>query len=198
MKKDREEKTKFSKILPSNQIITACHIELWVQEMTMNKKLTMIGLKVSLTGTISASESFCSQFCRCQFLLELCNWHIEIMQVPMSVAIMQFLRFYSNYVGGTFCYIYVGRSFCCSYAVGSFCSIYDGESFCSKCVGDNFYWLYAHGSLCCNHASSIFFSALCTWFSIVIMQMSVSVVAMCVAVSCSNFLFLSLTSYFFL
>ena len=33
----------FSKILP-NQIITACHIELQVQEMTMNEKLTMIGL----------------------------------------------------------------------------------------------------------------------------------------------------------
>ena len=44
MKKDREEKTKFSKILPNNQIITACHIEHQLQEMTMNKKLTMIGL----------------------------------------------------------------------------------------------------------------------------------------------------------
>ena len=44
MKKGREEKTKFSKILPNNQIITACHNELQVQEMTMNKKLIMIGL----------------------------------------------------------------------------------------------------------------------------------------------------------
>ena len=44
MKKGREEKTKFSKILPNNQIITACHIEHQLQEMTMNKKLTMIGL----------------------------------------------------------------------------------------------------------------------------------------------------------
>ena len=34
----------FSNILPNNQIITACCIELRVQEMTMNKKLTMIGL----------------------------------------------------------------------------------------------------------------------------------------------------------
>ena len=42
--KDREEKTKFSEILPNNQIITACRIELRVQEMTMNEKLTMIGL----------------------------------------------------------------------------------------------------------------------------------------------------------
>ena len=38
MKKDREEKTKFSKILPNNQIITTCHIKLRVQEMTMNEK----------------------------------------------------------------------------------------------------------------------------------------------------------------
>ena len=35
MKKDREEKTKFSKILPNNHR---------VQEMTMNEKSTMIGL----------------------------------------------------------------------------------------------------------------------------------------------------------
>ena len=32
--------------------------------------------------------------------------YIAIMQVPTSVAIMQFLRFYCNYAGGTFCYIY--------------------------------------------------------------------------------------------
>ena len=46
MKKDREEKAKLSKILPNNQIITACRIELRVQEMTMNEKLTMICLIV--------------------------------------------------------------------------------------------------------------------------------------------------------
>ena len=44
MEKGKEEKTKFSKMLPSNQIITACRIELRVQEMTMNEKSTMIGL----------------------------------------------------------------------------------------------------------------------------------------------------------
>ena len=48
--KDREEKTKFSKFLPNNQIITACHTELRVQEMTMNKKLTMIGLMLNVFG----------------------------------------------------------------------------------------------------------------------------------------------------
>ena len=42
--KRQEEKTKFSEILPNNQIITTCSIELWVQEMTMDEKLTMIGL----------------------------------------------------------------------------------------------------------------------------------------------------------
>ena len=40
MKKGREEKTKFSKILPNNQVITACRIELQVQKMTMNKKFS--------------------------------------------------------------------------------------------------------------------------------------------------------------
>ena len=44
MKKGREEKTKFSKIVPNNQITTACRIELRVREMTMNEKLTMIDL----------------------------------------------------------------------------------------------------------------------------------------------------------
>ena len=44
MKKGTEEKTKFSKILPNNQIISACCIELWVHEITMKEKLTMIGL----------------------------------------------------------------------------------------------------------------------------------------------------------
>ena len=42
MKKSREGKTKFSKILPNNQIITACRIELQVKEMTMKENLNMI------------------------------------------------------------------------------------------------------------------------------------------------------------
>ena len=71
---------------------------------------------------------------------------IAIMQVT-SVAIMQVLRFYYNYAGGTFCYSYVGGSFCCNYpgdcfgcnfAVRSFCSTYAGDSLCGKFVGDNF------------------------------------------------------------
>ena len=43
-KKARKRKQNF---FPNNQIITACHIELRVQEMTMNEKLTMNGLKIS-------------------------------------------------------------------------------------------------------------------------------------------------------
>ena len=39
MKKGREEKTKFSKILPNNQIITACRIELRVQKKDYEWKI---------------------------------------------------------------------------------------------------------------------------------------------------------------
>ena len=81
---------------------------------------------------------------------------IPIMQGPTSVTIIQVLRFYCNYIGGTFCYTYVCRSFCCSdegdcfccnYAVRSFCNTYAGERFCSKYVGDNFYGNYAEGGI---------------------------------------------------
>ena len=37
--------------------------------------------------------------------------YIAIMQVPTSVAVVQFLRFSCNYVGSTFCYIYFSGSF---------------------------------------------------------------------------------------
>ena len=43
MKKGRKKEIKLSKILPNDQIVTACCIELRVNEMTMNEKLTMIG-----------------------------------------------------------------------------------------------------------------------------------------------------------
>ena len=77
------------------------------------------------------------------------------MQVTMSVAIMQILRLYCNYAGGTFCYSYVGGSFCCnhacdcfccSYSVRSFCSTYASDSFIIEYVGDNIYCIYADGS----------------------------------------------------
>ena len=56
MKKGREEKTKFSKLLPNNQIIIACRIELRVQEMTMNERLTMIGLTKILSNWYLAGQ----------------------------------------------------------------------------------------------------------------------------------------------
>ena len=66
MKKGREEKTKFSKLLPNNQIITACRIELRVHEMTMNEKLTMIGLTefpiIYKPGFYMRGTSFMNEF----------------------------------------------------------------------------------------------------------------------------------------
>ena len=47
-----------------------------------------------------------------------------IMQVPTSVATMQVLRFYCNYVGDTFCCTYGGGFFCCSYEGDCFCCNY--------------------------------------------------------------------------
>ena len=54
MKKGRKEKTKFSKILSNDQIITACCIELRVQEITVNRKLTTIDLthKLSMISVV--------------------------------------------------------------------------------------------------------------------------------------------------
>ena len=62
-------------------------------------------MKVSLAS--SAGDSYCWNYAT--------DISIAIMQVPTSVAVMQVLRFYSNYVGGTFSYTYVGGSFCCSF-----------------------------------------------------------------------------------
>ena len=54
MKKGRKEKTKSSKILSNDQIITACCIELRVQEITVNRKLTTIDLthKLSMISVV--------------------------------------------------------------------------------------------------------------------------------------------------
>ena len=43
------------------------------------------------------------------------------MQVATSVAVMQALRLYYNYAGGTFCYSYVGGSSCCNHLCDCFC-----------------------------------------------------------------------------
>ena len=64
---------------------------------------------------------------------------IAIIQVPMSVAIMQFLRFYCNYVVGTLCYIYVGDSFSVAIIQLEVSAAFMLESFCSKYEVNNFY-----------------------------------------------------------
>ena len=62
----------------------------------------------------SASESFCSQFYRWKFLLELCNWHF-LWQLCRWQQLFHICRFW----GGTFCSRcnYVVRSFCCTLQV---------------------------------------------------------------------------------
>ena len=90
------------------------------------------------------------------------------MQVT-SVAIMQALRFYCNYAGGTFCYSYVGESFCCNYTGDCFSLNYAGRSFYSKYVSGN-----------CNYAVL----QLCRWYVLqCTMHMTVSIVIMQVTVS---------------
>ena len=97
---------------------------------------------------------------------------VGTIQLTLSIAIMQVLSFYCNYVGGIFCYTYVDGSFCCSYesdcfccnyAVRSFCNTYAGESFCSKYVGDNLIEIMLVGvSVAIMQVDGIFYSALCT------------------------------------
>ena len=68
-------------------------------------------MKVSIVD--SAVGSFCWNYTNDTFYRNL--------QVPTSVAVMQVLKFYCNYVSGTFYYTYVGGSFCCNYAGDYFC-----------------------------------------------------------------------------
>ena len=83
------------------------------------------------------------------------------MQVKRSVAIMQVLRLYCNYAGGSFYYIYVGGSFCCNHvcecfccnhSVITFCSTYVSGSLCIDYVGDNFFvfmlFFFVDGTFC--------------------------------------------------
>ena len=51
--------------------------------------------KRSLTGPISVSESFCSPFCRWQFLLELCNWHF-LKQLCRCQRLLQLCSFWGS------------------------------------------------------------------------------------------------------
>ena len=144
----------------------------WVIRVILKLFCLKVGL-YSFTQIIITKMIYdCHHFCKWKFPQSILQVAVSvgtmqltlstaIMQVPTSVAIMQVLRFYCNYIGGTFCYTggsfccsYESDCFCCNYAVRSFCNTYAGESFCSKYMGDNFYW---------NHAGVIFYSALCTW-----------------------------------
>ena len=77
MKKCREEKTKFSKILP-NQIITACRIELRVHEITMNKKLTMMGL-MTLCRCLLINIFFATMLQHCETMSQLKNNYVRML-----------------------------------------------------------------------------------------------------------------------
>ena len=174
--------------------LTQCTVEFFYWVMQVILKLfclklrpysftifSIITKRISDWHTISASENFCSQFSRWQFLLKLCNWHF-LWQLCRCQRLLQLCRFWGSVaimlvVLSAFFYFLLSATlmlvnlfvavmkltFRCNYAVRSFCNTYAGESFCSKYVGDNFYWNYACGNLCCNHAGSIFCSALCTW-----------------------------------
>ena len=93
---------------------------------------------------------------------------IAIMQVPTSVAIMQVLKFYCSCVGA--CYTYVGGSFCCNDAGDCFCCNLQLEvsaAFMQVKVFAANMWLTRFIEIMqigvyCNHAGSIFCSALCT------------------------------------
>ena len=83
---------------------------------------------------------------------------------------MQVLKFYYNYVGGTFCYTYVGGSFCCNDAGDCFCCNLQLEVFAAfmqaKVFMVNIWWIsfieIVQVGVCYNHAGSIFCSALCS------------------------------------
>ena len=57
---------------------------------------------------------------------------LTIMLVATSVAVMQALKFYYNYAGGTFCYSYVGGSSCCNHLCDCFCWNYSVRSLSSN------------------------------------------------------------------
>ena len=78
-------------------------------------------------------------------IMQLTTLSLAIVQ-ETSVTIMQAVRFYCNFAGGTFCHSDVGESVCYNYTVRSFCSTYAGDSFSSKYVGDNFYCNYTGGN----------------------------------------------------
>ena len=110
-----------------------------------------------MTATISASESFCSQFYRWQFLLELCNY---VTKVTVSIAIMQLE------VSATLMQVKISAAYMW---VTIFIEIMPVEFLLQSCR-----WYFLQ---CIMHMT----------ISIVIMQVAVSIVAMCATASSSSF-----------
>ena len=83
---------------------------------------------------------------------------------------MQVLKFYCNYVSGTFYYTYVSGSFCCNDAGDCFCSNLQLEvsaAFIQLKVFAANTWVTSFIEIMqvgvyYDHAGSIFYSALCT------------------------------------
>ena len=96
---------------------------------------------------------------------------IAIMLVPTSVAIMRFLRFCCNYVGGTLYYIYIGGSFCCNFmqvtVSVAIMQLEVSSAFMQVKVSAANMWVTIFIEImlvgvCCNHVGDIFYSTLCT------------------------------------
>ena len=116
--------------------------------------------RISLTSTISVSESFCSNLCRWQFLLDVCRllggtfsyscWWIFLLQLCkwlflLKLCSWKFLQhlcrwvsakknvgdnFHSTYAGVNLCYNYTGGIFRKHYADHCFYSNYADYCFC--------------------------------------------------------------------
>ena len=95
-----------------------CH---WVMQVILKLFCLKLGL-YSFTQFLYCTKTIsdCHHFCKWKFLQSILQvavsfgpmqmtLSIAIMQAPTSVAITQVLRFYCNYVSGTFCYTYVGK-----------------------------------------------------------------------------------------
>ena len=88
------------------------------------------------------------------------------MQVPTSDAIMQVLRFYCNYVGGTFYYTYIGGSFFAVMKVTVCIAIMQLEvsaTLTQVKISAAYMWVTMFIEIMLVGISGIFYSALCAW-----------------------------------
>ena len=123
--------------------LTLCTVKFlhWVIQVILQLFCLKLGL-YSFTKffIITKRISDWHHFCKWKFLLSIQQVAVSVrtIQLTLSTAIIQVLRFYCDYVGGTFCYNYVGGSFCCNYASDCFCCNYAVWSFCSVSAGESF------------------------------------------------------------